>query len=802
MKNILIWIVILLLTIELQAQHLVINEICAKNQNVLSDYEGDFPDWIELYNGTDTTINLLGYRLSDNNDSDPSWLIPIPILLAPDSFLLVFASGKDDFVNAEFHTDFSISSSGETISLLASDNTIIDLVESPEIDADQSYGRVIDGENDWLFFSQPTPGISNGLGLPLYNISFSHPQGFYDDSLFLTITTELGLDIRFTTDGRKPVATDSLYTDPLLLKDKSIQPNMFSTIPSTFDPYVPIDTIDKFNVLRIAAFLGNSRVTPIYNRTYAIGEKPLLDQFPVVSIIVEPDDFFGDSLGIWVNGSSYYNGGPPNYSKLGKEWERPISLAFFDENKVFEREQGAGIRTHGNGLRNGAHKSLRLYGRKEYGDTYLTHSLIEGEEDNYKRLLLRTVRFNRNKTYFADEFGYECLKKNQVFGQKYRIVVAYINGEYWGIYGLKTRIDEFHLEETFDVDKDEVDLIFVNESNIKAGDAVDFENLQAFLDTADLSIEEQYLYLNTLVDVDNYMNYLISLFYIDNTDWPGNNHYLFKEKNDSALWKWIGVDSDFAFINPNTNSIGEFLESSTLPNPINITRLGSRLFENEQFTNNFVSAFEDRLNTIYRPDSLVPIILEYYNLYKPHFISYLNRFNYTQENSMQFWETKVNGVIDFVSYRPCAIKEHLLLEFGQEINIPECELYVVDTTVFEPEISFPLVTQSPDNGSVPEVVYYDSVIRDTEEILGGSPSLKSLKWYFRNGWLNFDESSFSINGVLGILVYDVNGKEVFSKKINSATPISLLDLPKGIYIIQTQAVDAVYYQKIFLGTRS
>ena len=169
---------------------------------------------------------------------------------------------------------------------------------------------------------------------------------------------------------------------------------------------------------------------------------------------------------------------------------------------------------------------------------------------------------------------------------------------------------------------------------------------------------------------------------------------------------------------------------------------------------------------------------------------------------MQFWETKVNGVIDFVSYRPCAIKEHLLLEFGQEINIPECELYVVDTTVFEPEISFPLVTQSPDNGSVPEVVYYDSVIRDTEEILGGSPSLKSLKWYFRNGWLNFDESSFSINGVLGILVYDVNGKEVFSKKINSTAPISLLDLPKGIYIIQTQAVDAVYYQKIFLGTRS
>ena len=68
--------------------------------------------------------------------------------------------------------------------------------------------------------------------------------------------------------------------------------------------------------------------------------------------------------------------------------------------------------------------------------------------------------------------------------------------------------------------------------------------------------------------------------------------------------------------------------------------------------------------------------------------------------------------------------------------------------------------------------------------------------------MNFDESSFSINGVLGILVYDVNGKEVFSKKINSTAPISLLDLPKGIYIIQTQAVDAVYYQKIFLGTRS
>ena len=71
-----------------------INEFMASNGSTIADEDGDFEDWIELYNYGTEPVSLLGFGLSDNPSSPFKWLFP-DVTLAPDEYRLVWASGKD-----------------------------------------------------------------------------------------------------------------------------------------------------------------------------------------------------------------------------------------------------------------------------------------------------------------------------------------------------------------------------------------------------------------------------------------------------------------------------------------------------------------------------------------------------------------------------------------------------------------------------------------------------------------------------------------------------------------------------------
>ncbi len=76
------------------AQSVMINEFLASNGNILADEDGEFEDWIELYNPTAEPINLVGYTLTDDPKDPKKWAFP-EISIQPKGFLLIWASGKD-----------------------------------------------------------------------------------------------------------------------------------------------------------------------------------------------------------------------------------------------------------------------------------------------------------------------------------------------------------------------------------------------------------------------------------------------------------------------------------------------------------------------------------------------------------------------------------------------------------------------------------------------------------------------------------------------------------------------------------
>jgi hypothetical protein len=136
----------------------------ASNQTTLEDPDepGEFPDWIELYNGSSDTIDLGGMYLTDNVYDLTKWQIGEGVSIDPGQYLIFFAD--DDGTQGVYHTNFQLSSSGEIVVLVDSDGeTIIDSIAFDAQFEDVSYGRFPDGDDSWDYHLTPTPGTANRM---------------------------------------------------------------------------------------------------------------------------------------------------------------------------------------------------------------------------------------------------------------------------------------------------------------------------------------------------------------------------------------------------------------------------------------------------------------------------------------------------------------------------------------------------------------------------------------------------------------------------------------------------------------
>ncbi len=138
-------------------QDVVINEFMADNDTTVADQDGDFDDWVELYNPGDEAVNLNGFGLSDDPDDLMQWVFP-DTSIAARGFLIIWTDDDED--QEGLHTNFKLSSSGEDVCLATADGSLLDQVTFGPQYLDISFGRYPDGTGEFQFM-YPTCGEPN-----------------------------------------------------------------------------------------------------------------------------------------------------------------------------------------------------------------------------------------------------------------------------------------------------------------------------------------------------------------------------------------------------------------------------------------------------------------------------------------------------------------------------------------------------------------------------------------------------------------------------------------------------------------
>ncbi|MFW6221968.1 MAG: CotH kinase family protein, partial [Fibrobacterota bacterium] len=502
-----------------------INEIMSSNGVTISDEDGDYSDWIEIYNDGNTAVNLDGYTLSDSYEEPQRWRFPA-VYIEPQQYLIVWASGKDRLNNDSLlHTDFCIKAEGEEILLSDQSGRIIDEFVPMSIPRDYSAGRVdeIDG---WVILQTPTPGERNNSESYFQRIlsspRFSVAPGFFAED---TIRVELmhddtSVNMYYTLDGSRPDTSSLMYTAPLILTGKTQDSSAISFIKTTPDHLdseaqmcwiAPAESLEMGHVVRAVAWKENHVQSHTVSGSWFVDNAARkYSDCTVMSIIADPDDLFDNDSGIYVPGAIYdrrgYGLGPwgipnANYHQRGDSWERDAHFEFFGSSAQNSIAHGdVGIRIFGTGSRVLPQKSLRLFHRKSLvrGDATGLDAEFFGESSGgqYDRLLLRNSGqdWYTPGTMLLDGFLQLLVRTCNVESQAFQPAVVFLNGEYWGIHNIRESIDQHYFARNFDIDADRIDIIDYKNDAVE-GTADSYLTVLDYIDEHDIRDSVHYSFI-------------------------------------------------------------------------------------------------------------------------------------------------------------------------------------------------------------------------------------------------------------------------------------------------------------------
>ncbi|NQT60717.1 MAG: CotH kinase family protein [Bacteroidetes bacterium] len=659
---------------------IVINELAGWNTYLLEDEDGDYSDWVELYNISTEPVNLKGWYLSDDRLKLNKWMFSATYILDPGEHLIIYLSGKDRRTgrnDSQYHTNFSINNSTEILFLTSPDRIIQDILESRAPLSNHSIGRTLDGLPSWNYNLYPTPGEINSLTIPIPKLS--HTSGFYNSDQPLVITAENipeEYELRYTiSDG---IEIDE--QDQALNRYEWGYPSNVTGILYTGS--IPIE---KTSVLKARLYKGLTAGPEVVN-TYFIDEEI---HIPIISLTTDPANLWSDETGIYVAGNDPNN---PNYRQEG--WEVPAQFTYFTDSskQIPDIDIPVDLRIFGSATREFPNKSLAIYSR----DREIPNLFFSNNSGTVYSLLLRTGASDFTRAVMRDIVTSELVKQLGIDAQDYQQTLLFINGQFWGISNIREKINEEMIEDKYQINPDELDLVFGTFSTDPRNGTVDaYSEMYKFITGSNLYLEKYYNQVESYIDIDSFIDYIIVETFINNSDWPANNVKTWKSWEPNSVWRWIIYDTDASYdteefwskTNPledkvigraDFDSINRLIEISDTSQ---VVQIFNSLMSNKNFKDRFIQRYEELIGAdngvIVNPEALLgtnritsiidsiseniePYIPRQITRWLPERLSYMvtDAVGY-EDKSINRWYHNVNVLRDFASQRPDYIARFL-----------------------------------------------------------------------------------------------------------------------------------------------
>ncbi len=617
----------------------VINEFSGANLDQFFDNYGDDRDWIELYNTGSSSVDLSGYYLSDKTDNPTKFEIPAGVSIGANDYLLVWASDRDEYVGGVLHTNFKLTQTkdSEAIVLAGPSGTIIDLhdIDTPNQNG-HSWARTTDGAANWGISLTPSPGTEN---LTVSDPYSPKPQivpsaGFYSGTLEVSIEGgSASENIYYTTDGTTPDNTSTLYTGAFTISATTV----IKAITINEDPHIPASFVD-FHTL----FINESHSLPVVSVT---GDQ-------LFQLMVDGD---------WIDAIGTFE--------------------LFDENGDRVSDASGELNKHGNDSWAYDQRGIDWITRDQFGDDYaVKHEIFDPnitDRDKFQRVILKAAA-NDNYPF---EFGGAHIRDAYVHTLSQRAnleldertnksCVLYANGEYWGIYEMREKVDDSdYTKYYYDQGASWIDFLKTwGNTWEEYGSEDDWLELRDFILNNDMTNAANYNFVEEELEVLSLIDYVILHSHNVSSDWLNWNTGWWrgnKPTGGAQKWRYILWDEDATF--------GHYINYTGVPDvsanadPCNPEVLGdpggqghvpifNALLNNQDFLTLYISRYADLNNTYFTCDFMIGLLDEMIGEIEPEMPQHIARWG----GNMNEWQANVQFLRDFIEQRCIIISEGIV----------------------------------------------------------------------------------------------------------------------------------------------
>ncbi len=539
--------------------------------------------------------------------------------------------------------------------------------------------------------------VNTAVNPAIAEVVFSHPSGIYAEGFDLALSAPEGYEIFYTvndTDPRRSGAT--AYTATLHISDTTdmswgkLTASAGNYMGTTYDPLA-----SSFpGALVVKAFAkrqSDGAVTSLATRTYFVGEMFSEWGIDLVSLSVDSEVFLG-AKGIY------------NNIRQGVGIVREHAPAYVE----FISPEGAAVHAgwceiamNGKGSLGMTQKSFRILlkatvmNSSDIGENlstmdydlfgeYASRKPDGSSVDHFRHILLRNGGGDMSgstisRSHIGDAYIQRIDRYLNVDVMAYAPTMVFVNGEFWGMYNARERLDDKHFEAKYGIPEEDLALVecpyplFYGwnvdyteglDDPTEIADAEDFMEIVRFCQSNDLSIEKNYQYVADRVDLDSLIDFYCAQIYLNCSDWPSNNIKVWRNKNPDnpnvdTRWHFCIVDTDHG-VGLNS-TVDQSLWGVISDGPV-ISRIINHLLQNPQFRERFRMRYVWCVEVYFAPDRLTAELDALVEPLLPVMQYQLDRWRCTDGSRTDWekWYSYIEVIRDYVTRRPAYAKTQFM----------------------------------------------------------------------------------------------------------------------------------------------